>query len=143
MQCSTAPIQPLKVCRMNTVKTLPTLALTPEDRADLTRAATLIETLRAVSPSLTLAQAATLISAALNQGSSITEIARASGLNLTAVSVNVGILGGGVRQNAKRIEGLELLQADYAPDSNRTKVVTLTPRGASTIRALLGAIRRT
>lgn len=118
----------------------PTLPLSVADRAALEKLGVLLDSLRVVSPYITLAQVATLLTVARNQGAGVSEVAEGAGLRLSVASRNLEILGDGSRLPGRSSEGLGLVQVDYAPLSKRSKVVTLTQKGSALVRTLIHQI---
>lgn len=118
----------------------PTMPLSVADRAALEKLGVLLDSLRVVSPYITLAQVATLMTVARNQGAGVSEVAEGAGLGLSVTSRNLEILGDGSRLPGRSSEGLGLVQVDYAPLSKRSKVVTLTQKGSALVRTLIHQI---
>lgn len=117
-----------------------TLPLTPEQKSDLYRLDLLIDELRKVNPEMPIQQMKTLVSIAIEQGRTVTDIANGASLGLASTSRHIEALGEPTKKTPK---ALDLVVADYDVMNRRNKIVTLTPKGATVVKSLLHYMRPT
>ncbi|MCA0324057.1 MAG: MarR family winged helix-turn-helix transcriptional regulator [Proteobacteria bacterium] len=108
--------------------------LTIEERIATNRLYAVLEELGGVHPNMTVAQLKTLVAAALNPGSTVTELGKLTGTTLSSASRHVDALG---PLQATRKIGMDLVTSDYDALNRRRKVVQLTADGYRLLRAVL------
>jgi DNA-binding MarR family transcriptional regulator len=115
------------------------LKLTSDERNALNRLLVILEEFRKVDQKMPLQQAITLITASLNPGSTVSDLAKLAGNTLASASRHVEALG---RYREVKDVGKELLIDDYDAIDRRVKVVNLTSKGVAFIRALMVHLQR-
>jgi DNA-binding MarR family transcriptional regulator len=108
-------------------------------RQALYRIALILEEFRKVSPTMPVSTALTLVTIAMEEGQSITEVANRSGIPLATVSRHYSQLG---PVNPTEPKAWELIEYPNDLMNRRKKTVRLTPSGQRTIRSLLDLINR-
>ena len=107
--------------------------LTKEERQSLTRILRLLETFRGLDSEMQMPQAVTLVTIALNEGISLTDLTEKTQQATSSASRNVAALSS-VHRAGKPGHGLVLNRED--PVERRRKQHVLTPKGRNFIQKL-------
>lgn len=108
--------------------------LTPEDRQALNKLVLILEEFRKIDQEMPLQMAITLLTVALEPGSTISDIAKVAGHKLASTSRHVEVLG---PWRPAKNKGKGLMVDDYADMDRRRKVINLTPNGFRVIKTLI------